>query len=935
VWEQREDNNTATALIYADLIPLSVNLIYGEDGELRAVNATIANNKTLREDEGIAFPVYDFNVSLVVTPRNNETIVYEASERLDKNQTIYGGEMRNVRFDVNESEIPPNRTYEFTVVADSKQEYSWGEKEEVNEDNNVYPDEIGPDLSVGEIYTEPAGDCNCYVVAEIKNEGNLRATNFKVRLIVNSTSGNETRDEWIESLGPNGTINYTFSKTLEPNRIYDVTVIADPTDSEHPKGEVEELGDEINEENEIIGPDLTIDRINYYSEKGAQREGDKLIVGENQTISVLVNNTGKVGAANFVVKIRINSTKTNYSIERSRNVDCVPPGEVKDVDFNWTPQERGWYILNATVDINNITKELDETNNNRTWERIKAGLPGYKAKGGVLQARDGSGEFNGGIIYTVGNTQRLPSDRDDTTLITNFGNPIPEGATVKSATLYVYPDYAHWPNKPPNEVPWMAFLPNETQLKVTFNGNSPPNPTGFTPEANNPKEPVDIPDATEYNASYATYYYDVTSYYNDTEGANNWAKAVRLEYPDTDYRYGIAGMALLIVYNYEDAPLMRYWVATDRDLIYAKTDSSESTGFEYDECTRKVAFEGITDAHLANASLKTVLVSYNPNKKLYPEAGGIADALYFNPSNRNNPALNENLSIKVENKGHWHKVGGDIAITNGDNNGWEYVDVRDGTNYAAIQSRGAMFGFAHAILNVTYPPDLEPEVPTTRKANAGASYNIPITIHNWGKSNAKNFNVTVSIDGNEVLNKTISEIKGGDNVTINIPQKAPAMETVVTLEVNVSVDPENSVNELINKYHGNGEENNIWNGTVTVVVNPPGWGPGPGGGGGTGGGWGTGVGTGEGSGSGAGKGVAGGTGQGGGESGGKCITGRLMKGVVVPGGKEAGGGGKGEFSPLRFFIQLLMLAVIIVLVYAGYLMERRRQNNKLSLQKRI
>jgi len=128
-------------------------------------------------------------------------------------------------------------------------------------------------------------------------------------------------------------------------------------------------------------------------------------------------------------------------------------------------------------------------------------------------------------------------------------------------------------------------------------------------------------------------------------------------------------------------------------------------------------------------------------------------------------------------------------------------------------------------------------------------------------------------------------------------------------------------------------KNNIWNGTVTVIVNPPGLG-GPGGGVGTGG-WGTGVGTGEGSGSGAGKGVAGGTGQGGGESGGKTITGRLMKGVVVPGGKEAGGGGKGEFSPLRFLMQLLMLAVAIILVYAGYLMERRRQNNKLSLQKRI
>jgi len=245
---------------------------------------------------------------------------------------------------------------------------------------------------------------------------------------------------------------------------------------------------------------------------------------------------------------------------------------------------------------------------------------------------------------------------------------------------------------------------------------------------------------------------------------------------------------------------------------------------------------------------------------------------------------------------------------------------------------------------VTYPPDLEPEVPTRLNANAGASYDIPITIHNWGKSKAKNFTVTVSIDGN-VINKTlISEIKGagqeGDTVIINIPQKAPTVERIITFNLKVDVDPvdaghpEGHVKELINSYR-NGEDNNIWNGTVTVFVNPPGGDIRPGGGGGTGGGWGTGVGTGEGSGSSAGKGVAGGTGQSGGESGGKTIRGRLMKGVVVPGGKEAGGGGKGGFSLLAWLIRLALLAAAGSLVCAGYLMERRRQNNKLSLQKRI
>jgi hypothetical protein len=54
-----------------------------------------------------------------------------------------------------------------------------------------------------------------------------------------------------------------------------------------------------------------------------------------------------------------------------------------------------------------------------------------------------------------------------------------------------------------------------------------------------------------------------------------------------------------------------------------------------------------------------------------------------------------------------------------------------------------------------------------------------------------------------------------------------------------------------------------------------------------------------------------------------------MKGTVVS-GKEAGGGGKGEFSLVRFLMQLVMLAAAVSLVCAGYWLERRRQNKSQS-----
>ena len=958
--EQREDNNSGSVLIYADLVPKGMEYVY-ENDKLIGFKANILNDdKALEAEEGIAFPVYDFNVSLEVTPWDNETHkVYENSMRINESEKIYGGEVINVSFNVDVNELPENRTYDFTVVADSERRvHSWGEIEEIKEgEYNKYSVQSGPDISVGEIYTELISEdsCECYVGAVIKNEGKLDASNFSVRLKMNRTSTNETWGPYEEtmSLGPKEEDDCPFrgsqGSQLEANEIYDVEVIADPEDT------VDEGNYEWNNtKEETIGPDLTIKRITYHRENGLQREGDKLIVGETQTIRVLVNNSGKVGAKDFYVKIWINSTNNTIIYENSTHPldNCVPPGEVKPVDFPWEPQERGWYILNATVDLYNNTHELNEENNNKTWEKIKVGYPGYTAKEGFMEMwREGEKEFNGGIIYTVGydtvaNGTIRAADTLDADLSTYFGDQIPENATVRHVRLYVYPDWAHWPPLKP----WMAFLPNETQLRVTFNGQPLQNPS-FTPYPNNPEQSVDVPDATEWNVSYATYCYDVTGFYE--KGANNWAKAERRNCGNT-YVYRIEGMALLIVYNDEDAPLIRYWVAEDRDAIYAKTDSSESTGFEYDECTRKVAFNDVPDAYLANATLKTVLVSYNSNKELYLEdEGNKADALYFNPHDIDNIYFDEKLEIPPgQDKGYWSWLGSlHIALTAGHANaeGWEYVDVKNGINYAAIQSRGTMMGVAHAILKVTYPPDLEPWLENTRgglgktiilPATVGNPYDMQVDIHNWGKSKAKDFNVSISIDG-PVKPESIKVEGGGSmpmpltvegnsskTLTITMP-RAPRIECILEFSVTVDVDPEkeNNVKELINK-HRNGEANNNYTWPVRVVVGPSSWEPGPGRGGGTGGGWGEGNGTGEGSGSGEGKGVAGGSGEGGaGESGGKTIRGRLMKGSVVS-GKEAGGGGKGEFSLVRFLMQLVMLAAALSLVCAGYLMERRRQNHK-------
>ena len=189
------------------------------------------------------------------------------------------------------------------------------------------------------------------------------------------------------------------------------------------------------------------------------------------------------------------------------------------------------------------------------------------------------------------------------------------------------------------------------------------------------------------------------------------------------------------------------------------------------------------------------------------------------------------------------------------------------------------------------------------RETAGSQYDIPVVINNWGKSDAKDFNVNISIDG-EVFNETIDEIEeaGQDGssktLTITMP-RAPLVETTIKHNVTVVVDSDDKVKELINKYRRgkrnkcNGEANNNWTGEVTVSVESGGWDLRPGGGGGTGEEWGEGTDTGEGGAGGAGT-TTGSGGEGAvGEKGGKAITGYLMKGTVAQ--SEEGGGGKGEF----------------------------------------
>ena len=921
--EQKEDNNTKTVTIYADLMPTEVGTVFSEDGGLKGINVTILNNKTIGEERGIIFPVCNFSVEL----RNSTSGESIQTKHIGENETIYGGENYSRLLDVDESTFAANRTYNIDVIVDSEKEI-----EEIREDNNKISTRIGPDISVDIDISTDASSCNSTITAIIKNEGSLPAEDFYVRLYLNSSTGNETPENrfvW-ERLGKNEEENVTFSTQIAPNKIYNVTIVADPPDQEHPRGRVIELDDENNEEKLELCPELEIEDIYFYDKEGDERSADKLIVKENHTISVMVKNSGSVGAQNFVLDLRINGSNGEEKDHKELSIDCIIPGVSEPMNFPWEPQEKGFYYIKTVVDPgypdDNVT-EFDETWNNMyppgSETKVKVGGPNYEAKPDDIIAQ--SGTTYGGMYYDA--TDRyLSSIKDFDTYPATFENRIPQGGKSVFARLYLYME--GWEEDPDQDYYKLGKLPQVVDMEFNVNGQPV--------EIIGPSTYEEFPDATRENYTYATYAYNVLTSFE----AGDSLKAVAL-FDGNGAIYGAPEMGLLVAYGDDDGVLTKYYYGEEGDIIMAKNNVFH-TGFEYDDCTRRVIFNDVDDYEMANTSLITALAfyeSYGAPITNYSGGKPWGDLLLFNDIPVGEPP--------IDNSHFWEyyppSSNSKIALTKSGERG-EYVDV-EGSNYAEIQSRGNYFFLTNAFLNVSYPPDLEPSVKKRLGATVGKPYDIEVEIHNLGMSKAKGVNVNISIDEVLVEPERI-KVEGGGGIpltlkensnktlTITMP-RAPLRECEIKHNVTVVVDPEDKVKELINE-HGrgeqgksNGEKNNEWGpDDVTVTVYPAGWGREHGRGGGSGGGWGEGEGEGEGAGEGTGTGTGGAGGEDAvGETGGKGITGYLWKGKVAS-SEEGGGGGKGEFSLVRFLMQLVMLAAAVLLVCAGYLMERRRQNNK-------
>ncbi len=671
------------------------------------------------------------------------------------------------------------------------------------------------------------------------------------------------------------------------NEVYNLTVVCDPED------DISESDEGNNAKGIEMGPDISV--------KIPPNENDfYLLVNHSMNLLLTVRNEGNVPAEGFNI---------TFSVDENPAVTfsdiALGPYEKEVLKLEWKPPYAKKYNFTIMADPEENIPELDEKNNNLSFASQAFDKLGYD--GSELHPYKVNEEVRGEVIFRMGDRADMSDPlhwyevctynyhtgkyefkyTDSDRYQARWNITLPDDATIRVSRLYLYWGYSYRYNGTED-------VPASPTINMKFNGNP------VYPVKKYTDQPISGAVSYGKNYAYGTYCYDV-----NVQNGDNIASFGTSDISGV-YKTLIAGMGLLVVYEGGNETYTRYWVDEGADVLLSGVSDHGETPLLPDECTTRVPFDGCVDFdRLGNATLITVV--------LWGDGGDeVVDEDFFNGTRWEGKMKNAlYLGDDEVEDGVW------VCNTGRDATGIDEREVRDligCNNNFGIQDRGDFMMAANAFLILTYPPDLTPEIAPPSNPAAGSTYTIPVTIHNLGRSKAKNFNVTFSTSDGYNATKTPGEIEPDTSRTVNFTWTP---QTVGRCSLTVMVDSGFCVDEL-------DETNNNATVDVTVIEPEPTQTPGlPGGHGGGGGGgsgifdWGKFSGTG----------VSGAEGNGTGEF---MVPINETKSVIEEGssrvygypmGEEPAGsaGGGGKISYIWVFIVTLSLAFVLF----GYWREHR------------
>jgi hypothetical protein len=405
-------------------------------------------------------------------------------------------------------------------------------------------------------------------------------------------------------------------------------------------------------------PDLNVTAITVNPDYDAGHR--ELFANESNTIIATIKNLDPTNDSN--------AFNVSFELE-GLDIGKVPvsgfaAGASTDVSINWTPGSGGtvlspvYYDLTVTADCDGAVTETDETNNASTKE-LTVYNNGYKGKrytgGGDIETEHIE-TINGNLIYSKGNsTYKGGGTWSSYTINWTSGDlPVPGGATVKKARLYVY--YC-WDSSPAG-----------INLNLTFNGQN------YTMNNLDAHYKDTKGYGSYYNHKSGTMAYDVTSDFNT---AGNIATLTKVGTIPQNI-VALYGMLLVVVYEDASEPQRVIWINEECDFLDALGEGSNpgNIGVNETEATAYAPFSGMIESSRVDAATLITVVPAGDS------GAGNEDRLCFN-------------------SGQWDNVWNGAS---GENISIYEADVKDsllsGDNLARIQSRGDYITATNAFLVV-------------------------------------------------------------------------------------------------------------------------------------------------------------------------------------------------------------------------------------------
>ena len=298
----------------------------------------------------------------------------------------------------------------------------------------------------------------------------------------------------------------------------------------------------------------------------------------------------------------------------------------------------------------------------------------------------------GGVEFTLGNSKYSGEMMSNDTYTVDFEVAVPANASIRFARAYAY---------------WVWSKKGLEGIYPTINASVMHH--GVASPVSHDSRYTDTKGfAARYDFFSGTDVYDLTNRIHE-----NGTYSISLRNSANDERtLCLQGIGLLIIYEYQDSPVIEYWVNEGCDMIYAEH------GITPEMATTTTYFKGGIDTEKVS---RAYLVTASPSGGLTQGAKQTRNKLYFNEKAEVTPILGDIIRILFGSGKVWKDIymtSESVQIAIDEREVTNYLKPKD--NFASIQDSGDYMLVTNAILVLEF----EEERDAKAKANKTAGFEL-------------------------------------------------------------------------------------------------------------------------------------------------------------------------------------------------------------------